>query len=153
MTPISCHPLLWRELNVSMQYEVQITFLTNLSCHPTFSFQRLVNEEPAWKLNTNGGADALLGEKQWMWRHLHPERATTSFQMRPSQSMMFPIALSTLPSSLCCVSAPCIGLVSPVPHSIYFLLQEGLRNLLRKAGNIISVGIPPPRQDKDDKIA
>jgi hypothetical protein len=39
------------------------------------------------KTNAKGGADAdvQLGEKQWMWRHLRPERATTSFQMRHSQ--------------------------------------------------------------------
>jgi hypothetical protein len=37
--------------------------------------------------NAKGGADAQLGEKQWMWRHLRPERATTSFQMRHSQGM------------------------------------------------------------------
>jgi hypothetical protein len=48
-----------------------------------------------------------------MWRHLRPERVTTSFQMRHSQGMTFPIALSTSPSSPSCVSAPHIGLV---PH-------------------------------------
>jgi hypothetical protein len=57
-----------------------------------------------------------LGEKQWMWCHLHPKRATTSFQMRHSQGTTFPIALSTSPSSLSCVSAPRIGLVPPVPQ-------------------------------------
>jgi hypothetical protein len=36
------------------------------------------------KTNTKGGADAQLCEKQCMWRHLRPERATTSFQMRHS---------------------------------------------------------------------
>jgi hypothetical protein len=49
---------------------------------------------------------------------LRPERATTSFQMRRSQGMTFAIALSMSTSSPTCVSAPCIGLVSPVPHSI-----------------------------------
>jgi hypothetical protein len=34
------------------------------------------------KTNTKGGADAQLGE--WMRRHLRPERATMSFQMRHS---------------------------------------------------------------------
>jgi hypothetical protein len=66
------------------------------------------------KTNAKGGADAQLGEKQWMWRHLHPERATTSFQMRHSQGMTFPIALSTSPSSPSYVSALRIGLVPPV---------------------------------------
>jgi hypothetical protein len=51
------------------------------------------------KTNAKGGADAQLGEKQWMWRHLRPERATTSFQMCHSQCMTFPIALLTSPSS------------------------------------------------------
>jgi hypothetical protein len=68
------------------------------------------------KTNAKGGADAQLGEKQCMWRHLRHERATTSFQMRRSQGMTFPIALSTSPSSPSCVSAPRIGLVPPVPH-------------------------------------
>jgi hypothetical protein len=57
------------------------------------------------KTYAKGGADAQLGEKQWMWRHLRSERASTSFQMRHSQGMTFPIALSTSPSSPSCVSA------------------------------------------------
>jgi hypothetical protein len=58
------------------------------------------------KTNAKRGADAQLGEKQWMWRHLRPERATTSFQMRHSQGVTLPIALLTSPSSQSCVSAP-----------------------------------------------
>jgi hypothetical protein len=65
------------------------------------------------KTNAKGGTDAQLCENQWMWRHLRPERATTSFQMRHSQGVTFPIALSTSLSSPSCVSAPRIGLV---PH-------------------------------------
>jgi hypothetical protein len=69
--------------------------------------------------NAKGGADKQLGEKQWMWCYLRPERATTSFQMRHSQGMTFPIALST--SSPSCVSVPRIGLVPSVPHYICLL--------------------------------
>jgi hypothetical protein len=60
------------------------------------------------KTDPKYGADAQLSEK-----HLCPETATTSFQMRHSQGMTFSIALSTSPSSPSCVSALCIGLV---PH-------------------------------------
>jgi hypothetical protein len=48
--------------------------------------------------------------------NVRPERATTSLQVRHSQWMTFPIALSTSPSSPSCVSAPRIGLVPLVPH-------------------------------------
>jgi hypothetical protein len=41
-------------------------------------YQTLPWEEWGTGVKTN----AQLGEKQWLWRHLRPERATTSFQMR-----------------------------------------------------------------------
>jgi hypothetical protein len=52
------------------------------------------------KTNAIGGADAQLGEKQWMWRHLHPEIATTSFQMRHSQGSVDVAVITEL-----CISA------------------------------------------------
>jgi hypothetical protein len=91
------------------------------------------------KTNAKGGADAQPSEKQGMWRHLRPERATTSFQMHHSQGMTFPIALSTSPPSPSCVSPPRIGLVPPVPHSSFgdFLGFPAIPNLadqLKKLG-------------------
>jgi hypothetical protein len=65
------------------------------------------------KTNAKGGADTQLDEKH---ECDVTESATTSFQMRHSQGMTFPIALSTSPSSPSCVSAPRVGLVPPVPH-------------------------------------
>jgi hypothetical protein len=50
----------------------------------------LINEEIGVNTSAKGGADAQLGEKQLMWRHLLPERASTSFQMRHSQGMTCP---------------------------------------------------------------
>jgi hypothetical protein len=74
------------------------------------------NEESAWKLTQKVALTHNSVKKQWIWHHLHPERAMMLFQMRHSQGMTFPIALSTSPSSPSCVSAPRIGLIPPVPH-------------------------------------
>jgi hypothetical protein len=79
------------------------------------------------KTNAKGGADAQLGEKQWMWLTSWKSHDVVPNSQGMTQSatesanetwvgMTFPIALSTSPSSPSCVSTPRIGLVPPVPH-------------------------------------
>jgi hypothetical protein len=81
------------------------------------------NEEPARKLT----------QKVALTHNSHPERATTSFQMRHSQGMMFPIALSTSSLLLSCVSAPRIGcfqLVLCLKINTVTLILEGFGRIL-----------------------
>jgi hypothetical protein len=70
--------------------------------------------------NAKGGADAQLGEKQWMWRHIRPEIATTSFQCVIHKAWRFPLLCSCVDVAVYfnCVSASAAYLISSSGSSL-----------------------------------
>jgi hypothetical protein len=82
--------------------------------------------------------DEKLGEKQWMWRHLRPERATTSFQM--TVPINLPMRGSALFAPYTSVSEPCIVVTKQIGNP-WRCLECGFPLLCRRRAVITDLCI------------